>query len=358
MTGRLNIISIFCNLSLDIISDSKKTDIELIFKNHINSLFNVAYKYIGQTNRLILTTDNGAAIAYTGAPEDAMLIATDILNGILMANKQGAAPLSVCIGIHLEPVQLVNDFNEQSNIIGKGINAAKKLMSQAKRNEILVSRSYYENIPPSTQALSTLFNDLDKNENHVIQYQAYLVGLNQNQLSDHQPLNLDPLMAPVPSLPPSKQSRFLNTNRLKYALTGLFVLVALIWAAKLIIAPAETHSNVSKMLPLKASQSSLKAQAVEPKILSKIPSETPRTHTNLTKEKRDPADLVKPAVPKKEAKLKTKSSVNYNAKESKTKESNTKKTISWETLKNSMKQGQKNACTQAEIAMNQCSGVN
>ncbi|MEO6118744.1 MAG: hypothetical protein ABIP37_06700 [Methylotenera sp.] len=89
MTDRLNIISICCNVFLDIIDHSKKPDEQIVFRNHINDLISIAFKYIGQTDRIILNTGNGAAIAYMGPPEDAIFMAMDIRKEVLKANKHG-----------------------------------------------------------------------------------------------------------------------------------------------------------------------------------------------------------------------------------------------------------------------------
>ncbi len=366
MTEQLNIISIFCNVFLDGIDHSKKADSEqIVLRNHVNNLFNIAFKYIGQTNRIILVNGNGAAIAYAGPAEDAMLMAKDILNGILSANKQGSAPLSVCIGVHLEPVRVVNDFNEQANIIGNGINAAKQMTSLAKPNEILVSRPYYENIPPSIQALSTLFEGSGvKYENHVLDYQAYLAGLKQDQVSENEPSALDQPFTSIHSLQSAEKSGFLSASSWKYALASLFILVTLFAAVKLALAPQETPNKKLKTLPLQASQSSNpRTLPIEPEIpLQKANVDdkdsvsvqeklepTAQVKATLMQEELELTKPVRATPAKKEVKQKTKSRIDSTSKKSKAKQ-----IISWESLKNSIKQGQKNECTQAEIALNQC----
>jgi len=195
MTERLNIVSVYC--ALDCIGDSigdstgdvesvdaSKTDLhQKVRKNYINNLFDIAFEHIGQINRIILKTPDGAEIAYSGPPEDAMRMATDILNQISIANKQSATPLPVRIGIHLQPVQLVEDFNAQSNIVGSSINMAKQVAMHAKANHILVSRAYYENIPAETQAFATVFDDQAKQpETSVVSNQADSVDLKSVEL--------------------------------------------------------------------------------------------------------------------------------------------------------------------------------
>ncbi len=350
MTEQLNIISICCNVSLPSMNDASRTISEqIIFKNHISHVFNLAFKYIGQTNRMILITDNGAEIAYTGTPEDAMLIARDILNSILMSNKPVATPFSVRIGIHLQPVSAVDGINAQSNIIADSINAARRVMSHAKPNEILVSRAYYENTPSSTQAVSTLLDDLgSKHDNHVIDYQAYLTGLMQEQASENQlpilkrALNLDDLKL-------HESSDNLNAGSWRYALASLFILIALFATIKLIITPSETSNKIAKKLPIKDSQSTnLNTLSVKPDTAIRK-ADVDGEGDAFMQEKLEPSDSLNAKPAKKEVKQKTKSRVDPTEKKSKSNE-----IISWEILKNSIKQGQKHECTQAEIAMNQC----
>lgn len=358
MTERLNIIAICCKVSLDGIEQtSKNASEQIIFKNYINHLFNIAFKYIGQTNRIILITDTGAEIAYSGAPEDALLIATDIVNGIFLSNKSGSIPLSVRIGIHLQPVIGANDFNEQSNIIGASINAAKRIMRQAKPNETLVSRAYFDNIPASAQATSRLFDDLAiKYDSHVLDYQAYLVDLNQKQVSESQPVILDQPVISTPGLPPAKKSAFSNASNWKYIFACLIVPIGLFSIIKLVKLPADT-------LPLKASQSSnLKTQSTKAEIQQKKINANDSTNDNdniLLQQKLDAVEPLEGTTEKEtiENKTKVEKAVKQKPKntfDSTAKKSKSKELMSWETLKNSMKQGQKHACTQSEIAMNQC----
>ena len=193
MTERLNIVSVYCTLDstgdnagdVDNVDESKTDLHQKVRRNYINNLFDIAFEYIGQTNRIILKTPNGAEIAYSGPPEDAMRIATDILNQILIASKKSTAPLSARIGIHLQPVHLVEDFNAQSNIVGSSINMAKQVAMHAKANHILVSPAYYENISAETQAFTTVFDDqVSQPETPVVSHQADSVDL--------EPVNLDP----------------------------------------------------------------------------------------------------------------------------------------------------------------------
>lgn len=366
MTEPLNIISISCNVFFDAINHSKLADSEqIVCKNHVDNVFNTAFKYIGQTNHILLANGNGVEIAYAGPAEDAMLMATDILNGISIANKQDSAHLSACIGVHLEPLRVTNDFEEEPyvkpNIIGNGINAAKQIMCHAKPNEILVSRSYYENIPPSAQVRSTLFNDVDvKPENHVLDHQADVSDLEQNQAFENEASALIPPLTSIPNPQLSAKSAFFSVSNWRYGLVSIFILVALLTAAQLAFTPTETPIKKLKTLPLPVSQTSnLPTVPVEPEIpLNKSDEnnvamqeelEPPTIQENLEPTLPVNTPQAKTPLAKKEVKRKTKNRIVSTSEKSKPKQ-----IISWQSLKKSIKQGHDNECTQAEIALNQC----
>ncbi|MGZ8262226.1 MAG: adenylate/guanylate cyclase domain-containing protein, partial [Methylotenera sp.] len=245
MTDRINIISICCMVFLDDFDNSKKPDSEqIVFENQINDLINIAFKYLAQNDRIILNIGDGVAIAYAGSPEDAMFMAMDFREEILNANTYSSASLYVRIGIHLEPEGVVNNINGQPNIIGDGINVAKRIMSFAKPNEVLVSRSYYENIPRSMQKISNLFDCSGVNhDEHVRDHEAYVVRLNQDQ--DQAAAAKHPLtVMDIPQSPES--SGFLNKVSWKYAVPGLLILVALFALVQLTIAPPEPIISLAK----------------------------------------------------------------------------------------------------------------
>ena len=351
MTEEMNIISISCKVCVDCNGSSLPTDSEqIIFKNHVNALFNIANKHIGHTNRIVLTNANGAAIAYMGPPEHAMLVATNIINEIIAANKQGLAPLFGRIGIHSEPARELNDFIEQPNIIGDGINRAQLLMNNAKLNEIIVSRSYYENVPQSIQVLSTLFHDpIIDHENQLLNYQAYLAGLNKDQSSENLTSTLNQSINETLTQPSFEKTSFFGVRYWIYSLAGLLIVVGLSSIVKLAMAPVEALHKTVKTFPIKASKSAiLKTPATQSEIASEK-SFTSDKDNGSVQEKLSPSDPMKATLPKKNIKQKTQRKVDSIPKKLITREPS-----SWETLKNSIKLGKKIECTQPQIAMNQC----
>ncbi len=394
MTEHLDIISIFCHVYLDEADSTQETGAEQkLFKNHVNQLFNTAFQHIGQTNRIILISDHGAAIAYNGPPDDAMHMATEMLNGILIDNKQGKATLSASVGVHLHSVEVVNDFTEQPNMIGNGICTARRMAAKAKPNQIAVSSAYYENISLYNQSLATVFySDFDKHEQHVLQYQSYLAASIKDEPTDITPLHLDQPFTLPAAQPSLVLSKFPSPSPMQYALASLLI-IALFLSVKLIKAPLPTE--MIKASPVKASLEkskktpSFKSKTSEPKILEPITSE-PKTlsstdYTNDADNQLTPANKLNTALEKNQVKQKPKinpdanvgtnanSNPNPDAKpdakpvvkadvkpkaksqsKPEAKKNNTKEILSWEMLKKSFKQGKKLECTQAEKAMNQC----
>ena len=136
MNDRLNKTSICSVVFLDIIDYSKKSDSEQIdVKIQFNDLISRSLKSVAQTDRIILDTGDGVAIALMGSPEDAMFVALTIRDGILKSNVNNSTPLYVRFGINLGPVRIVSDINGQPNIIGDGINVAQRIMSFAQANQ-------------------------------------------------------------------------------------------------------------------------------------------------------------------------------------------------------------------------------
>ena len=155
MNDKVNKTTICSIIFLDIIDYSKKSVSEQIeIKNQFNRLINHSIKEIEPEERIILDTGDGAAIAHMGSPEDALFISLSIRDEILKSNILSSMPLYVRFGINLGPVRVVRDINGQPNIIGDGINVAQRIMSFAKPNQILVSRSYYDVTSRLTQEIS------------------------------------------------------------------------------------------------------------------------------------------------------------------------------------------------------------
>ena len=353
MTEQLNLICIFCHVSLDGIDQSIKTDAQkIILQNHINHLFNIAFNNIGQTNRIILVTDSGAEIAYLGALEDAMLMAKEIVSSIVVSSKQGAAPLSICIGIHSQAMRETHDFSQHPNIISNGINSAKQAMVEARPNEIIVSDYCNETVSAFNQARSTKLNDqLDSDKNQI--FESNLAGLNLIQnLADNQETVFDLPVNLKSSVQTFEYTNNSNESSWKYALASLFMVVLLFLLVELAIMPADLPYRQVKALPTKAIQSSnLNKETLKSK---KFVTSTQQANNDggaglALPKASGKKETVKPSPAKKKVGKKSNKSIDAVANKA-----NRDGKFGWESLKKSIMQGQKKECTQAENALNQC----
>ena len=179
MNDKINKTSICSIQFLDIVDYSKKSVSEQIeVKSQFNALINQSLKNIAESDRIILDTGDGAAIAHSGSPEEALFVSLTIRDEILKNNIHSATPLYVRFGINLGPVRMVSDINGQPNLIGDGINVAERVMSFAKPNQILVSRSYFEVTSRLTQEISQMFDySGNKSDKHGRQHEVYSVRL-------------------------------------------------------------------------------------------------------------------------------------------------------------------------------------
>lgn len=389
MNDRINKTSICSIVFLDIIDYSKKSDADQIeVKNQFNVLINRSLKGVAQNDRIILDTGDGVAIALMGSPEDAMFVALTIRDGILKINTHSATPLCVRFGINLGPVRIVRDINGHPNIIGDGINVAQRIMSFAKANQILVSRSYYEITSRLTSELSEMFDFCGvKHDKHVREHEVYSVRSHKDDVTN----------ASQPTI--SKDNRRLigrlaiaNNVNLKYVALALPVLIAFIVLIKATssssepiitlvqppsaIIPSVLAANIVK--PVKANNESLflteidkenwtikepnvvklnkiersrtkliKARLVKKETNQKeIPTELVSTHTEIAN---NTTVIDKP----KEISINPSATLNKVA-ELTFQKNKIKQKSGWKTFTNSVKQGRESNCTQAEVSMHQC----
>jgi Adenylate and Guanylate cyclase catalytic domain len=398
MNDRVNKTSICSIVFLDIINYSKKSDSEQIeVKTQFNALINNALKDIAQNDRIILDTGYGAAIACNGSPEDALFISLTIRDEILKSNILTPTPLYVRIGINLGPVRVVNDINGQPNIIGDGINMAQHIMSFAKPNQIVTSRSYYEMTSRLTQEVSQIFEYVGvKHDKHSHEHEIYSVRSLKNQTYSDDTLEV---ATEVTATPPDTVR--LNQNW-KYALLALPAIIAfglIIQKASQPASPTLIIPNESK-LAIPASEALLPNETIEKtspltadaplltleKAINQLPEKSADTAlrlpqvkleqkssdeviaANLKKTKKEalpelPPEYVLPphkplptsasaeAKPVKVTEQKLENS--HDQSSEKVNEKPPEKST-WQSLTDSVKNGGNKQCTQAEIAMNQC----
>lgn len=410
MNDRNNKTSICSIVFLDIIDYSKKTDSEQIeIKNQFNALINHALKDVAENDRIILDTGDGAAIASNGSPEDILFIALNIRDEIIENNIHSVTPLYVRFGVNLGPVRVVKDINGRPNIIGDGINVAQRIMSFAKPNQILVSRSYYEVTSRLTQEISQMFDYSGiKQDKHVREHEVYSVRLLKEQTVDEGVVGIS---VEDLSTTPIAASKKINWKYAALAAPALLAFFLIIKSASEPIAPKITldpavaaQSGVPMAGTIKTPSKSVVAlsEIANTKNTSNnalMPNETiesmPQSTTLATAKadiKNDPKneialqnkapdELLEIELAKKKAKQKAKKkaeeatlqtsteakpqhgtvrnqeviAAKIEVKKESAQEKSGHEKSNWNTFKDSVKKGGEVKCSQAQIAMHQCS---
>ena len=305
MSDRLNKTSICSVVFLDIVGYSEKSGAEQIEdKDHFNAWIGDAIKDVAQSDRIIVDTGDGAAIALMGAPEEALFVSLTIRDGILQHNKLKGQTLGVRIGINLGPVRVVSDINGRPNIIGDGINVAQRVMSFAEPNQILVSRSYYEVTSRLTKEITGMFSYSGiRQDKHVREHEVYLIRSSADEV-------------PVPMVNPPASSihAFIAKSgqpaqRKKWLLGIVPVIIAVIGLTVFVRLPSaepRIAMNTSAspppvippaaiiVIPPPATQTSASVSNAEAKVTheDKIVISTANTQVNSDKLQLDPASEV------------------------------------------------------------------
>ena len=132
-------------LFFDVVGYTRQSVIKQIeIKRQFNHIVSGCLKTQGVGEHIILDTGDGAAIGFLQHPEDALKVAINFRKTV-MANQHLDYPdMKVRIGIHLGPINITKDMNDQSNMVGDGINDAQRVMSFADIDQIYISRAYYD----------------------------------------------------------------------------------------------------------------------------------------------------------------------------------------------------------------------
>jgi len=134
---------------------SVKKQIEL--KNQFNQLVSDCLKLQGGGERIILDTGDGAAIGFMQHPDDALEVAIQFRKTVMANQHKDYPDLKVRIGIHLGPINVIQDMNGRNNMVGDGINDAQRVMSFAGTDQIYISRSYYDFVSRLSDEYAEMF---------------------------------------------------------------------------------------------------------------------------------------------------------------------------------------------------------
>ena len=195
-SGRTLVCSV---LFLDLIGYSKKavTD-QHETKHQFNSALTEALELLQRRDRVLVDTGDGAAIVFLGDPEDAMIVG--------LAMRESSARVPMRLGINLGPVRLISDLNDQTNVIGDGINVAQRIMSFAEPGQLLVSHSYFEVVTRVSEHYKRLFVRVGMvQDKHIRDHDIYLVD-------DDIRLKDDPLAPRPESAAPRGPAKVVDTG--------------------------------------------------------------------------------------------------------------------------------------------------
>nr|WP_315182532.1 protein kinase [uncultured Albidiferax sp.] len=161
-------------LFLDLVGYSiRSVDGQVALKKVFNGLIVKALHGIKEETRIAIDTGDGAAICFLGDPEEALQSA--MLLRDLLGQRYGSH-MAVRMGLHMGPVRIISDINERVNVVGDGINVAKRVMDFAQANQLLVSRSYFDVISRITDSTAALCRYLGQHaDKHGRLHEVYAV---------------------------------------------------------------------------------------------------------------------------------------------------------------------------------------
>jgi class 3 adenylate cyclase len=168
-------------LFMDIVEYSTHSvDQQMMIKQNFSTLVGDALRSLPNEDCIKLDTGDGLAMCYLGAPEDVLYVAVGLRDAFVDVKAICGTCYSVRMGINLGPVKILEDINGQRNAIGDGINSAQRIMSFARPNQLLVSRTYYDVISCLSDDNPKMFTHLGiHNDKHVRQYDVYEVLAHQ-----------------------------------------------------------------------------------------------------------------------------------------------------------------------------------
>ena len=151
--------TIVCSvLFLDIADYARRPVAEQIaLKEHFNERIATAIRPLPPDSRIILDTDNGAAITFLGAATDALRVAL-MLREAFDHERSGDASC-IRMGLNVGPVRSTRDANGQPAIVGDGIDVAERIMAFAAAGQILVSRAFMDRIVSAAPRHRSLFTN-------------------------------------------------------------------------------------------------------------------------------------------------------------------------------------------------------
>jgi TolB-like protein/class 3 adenylate cyclase/cytochrome c-type biogenesis protein CcmH/NrfG len=179
-----------------------------------------------------LPTGDGMVLVFTNNPEAPVECALEISQAL-----QSRPKLRVRMGIHSGPVNPVADVNDQSNLLGAGINVAQRVMYCGDAGHILLSKHFAEDLAEYAHWRPHLHDVGGVRDKHGLR--VPLVNLYTDQLG-------------TPALP-AKLRRARATFRVKsIAVAALLLITALGVAFWMLRRSQEKFANATAVIPFKS----------------------------------------------------------------------------------------------------------
>jgi len=179
-----------------------------------------------------LPTGDGMVLVFTNNPEAPVECALEISKAL-----QSHPKLKVRMGIHSGPVNPVADVNDQSNLLGAGINVAQRVMYCGDAGHILLSKHFAEDLEQYAHWRSHLHDIGEVTDKHGLK--VPLVNLYTDQVGN--------------SAVPAKLRRARAAFRLKStSVTALLLIAVLGVAFWLLRRPQATLMNAAAAVPYKS----------------------------------------------------------------------------------------------------------
>src|SRR6516164_9779431 len=179
-----------------------------------------------------LPTGDGMLLVFTNNPEAPVECALEISKALHNHPK-----LKVRMGIHSGPVNPVADVNDQSNLLGAGINVAQRVMSCGDAGHILLSKNFAEHLQHYAHWRSNLHDVGEVTSKHGLK--VPLVNLYTDQLGN--------------SALPAKLKRARTAFRLKSAAVAALLLIMALGAGFWMLRRSEERStNAIALIPEKS----------------------------------------------------------------------------------------------------------
>jgi TolB-like protein/Flp pilus assembly protein TadD len=179
-----------------------------------------------------LPTGDGMVLVFTNNPEAPVECALEISKAL-----QSHPRLKVRMGIHSGPVNPVADVNDQSNLLGAGINVAQRVMYCGDAGHILLSKHFAEDLEQYVHWRPHLHDVGEATDKHGLR--VPLVNLYTDQLGN--------------SALPAKLRRARAAFRVKSAVVAALLLVAALGVAFWMLRRSqEKFMNAAAAIPFKS----------------------------------------------------------------------------------------------------------